>query len=74
MEGLIDDYQNAYSNRMTTIFDPSPYVLAVISGPLPALIMLSMLYAIGWLLDVTVERNAAALWIKTLAGGIPWLT
>jgi DNA polymerase elongation subunit (family B) len=26
--------------------------------------------AIGWLLDVTVERNATTLWIKTLAGGL----
>jgi hypothetical protein len=26
--------------------------------------------AIGCLLDVTVERNTATLWIKTLAGGI----
>jgi hypothetical protein len=26
--------------------------------------------AIGWLLDVTVERNAATLWIKTTQGSI----
>jgi hypothetical protein len=26
--------------------------------------------AIGWLLDVTVERNAATLWIKLIEGGI----
>jgi hypothetical protein len=26
--------------------------------------------AIGWLLDVTVERNAATLWIKLKQGGI----
>ncbi|MGB6591449.1 MAG: hypothetical protein WBE68_08090, partial [Candidatus Nitrosopolaris sp.] len=26
--------------------------------------------AIGWILDVTVERNAATLWIKTTQGGI----
>ena len=26
--------------------------------------------AIGWLLDVTLERNAATLWIKTTQGGI----
>jgi DNA polymerase elongation subunit (family B) len=26
--------------------------------------------AIGWLLDVTVEQNAATLWIKTTQGGI----
>jgi len=26
--------------------------------------------AIGWLLDVTVERNAATLWIKTIEQGI----
>ena len=25
--------------------------------------------AIGWLLDVTVERNAATLWIKLKEGG-----
>jgi len=26
--------------------------------------------AIGWLLDVTVERNTATLWIKTIEEGI----
>jgi hypothetical protein len=26
--------------------------------------------AIGWLLDVTVEQNAATLWIKLKDGGI----
>jgi hypothetical protein len=26
--------------------------------------------AIGWLLDVTVEQNAATLWIKLKEGGI----
>ena len=26
--------------------------------------------AIGWLLDVTVERNAATLWIKTIEQSI----
>jgi hypothetical protein len=26
--------------------------------------------AIGWLLDVTVEQNAATLWIKLKQGGI----
>jgi len=26
--------------------------------------------AIGWLLDVTVDGNAATLWIKTIGGNI----
>jgi len=26
--------------------------------------------AIGWLLDITIERNVATLWIKTTQGGI----
>jgi DNA polymerase elongation subunit (family B) len=30
--------------------------------------------AIGWLLDVTVEQNAARLWIKTIGGNIIMLT
>ena len=30
--------------------------------------------AIGWLLDVTVERNAATLWIKTIDEDIIRLT
>src|SRR5215831_8505103 len=30
--------------------------------------------AIGWLLDVTVERNAATLWIKTTQGDLLRLT
>src|SRR5215831_19923352 len=29
-----------------------------------------MASAIGWLLDVTVERNTATLWIKTIEEGI----
>src|SRR5215831_12055706 len=29
-----------------------------------------MASAIGWLLDVTVERNTATLWIKTINQGI----
>ena len=30
--------------------------------------------AIGWILDVTVERNTAILWIKTIEGNILRLT